>query len=325
MTTYYTLADYARLSASPLQAGVVDILRASSPLMEAMTFADNGTLDIEFIRQKTLPSVSARKIGASWTNVKGTTDSVSDHIINLGNKIDIDKLLVRSKSIVDQRALQTEMFVKAMALKFNNVIFTGTPTSDYDDLVGFWYRLTNDSPASQTIAGGGLDVSGDSGALAVSQVKLINYIHELLSVMTDGTADWLVMNRHMKLRLEAALRSNSMLDSTKDSYDRTFATFGAGGPKILDVGITDPTDLTALILTNVETDAGALTGGDATSIYALKFGKQYFDGFQVYSMETNDFGLIEDGVLYRTVIDWPLGVYQVDPFALGRLKGIVAA
>lgn len=323
----YTLADYARLAKDPLKAGIVDILRAESPLMDAIPFEDSATLDLEIIRTKLLPTVGTRKINEEWSASKGSTDQIKERIVNIGGMIDIDKILVRAASIVDQRALQVQLYTKAIALKFNNILINGAPATDYDDLVGIRYRLINDLPAGQTIAAGGLDISPDSATLAASQLKLIDLVHELIDTCAMGTCDFLVMNREMKMRLNSGLRSSGMLSQSKDEYDRTFPAFGAGGPKILDIGTTNPLDRTARIIGNTEAvDGSAITGATSTSIYALKIGGgEYLSGFQLYGLETTDIGLLQTGIAYRTVIDWPLGVYMVNPFSIARLVGVIAA
>lgn len=322
----YTLADYARLAESPLKAGIVDILRANSPLMEALSFETAGKLNIEIVRTETLPTIGTRKIGGTWSHSHGTVGMVTERIVNLGLKIDVDKILVKAASITDQRALQVKLSTAAMALKFNYLFIKGDPSVDYDSLTGIRWRLINDLAAGQTILGGGIDISPDSSTLAADQKKAINFLHELIDVTANSQSNFLVMNRIMRLRLGAALRESGMLETTTDSYGRTFETFGAGGPILLDIGSTDPLDRTALIIGNTELDDGsAETGGDATSIYSVKFGDEYMNGFQEYPLDTQDMGLLEDGVTYRTVIDWPLGIYFVHPYSIARLVGIVAA
>lgn len=321
----YTLADYARLAESPLKAGVVDILRASSVLMDALSWEDAGKLNIEIVRTKYLPTVGTRKIGGTWTHTQGGVDTITERLVNIGNKIDIDKLLVKAKAVVDQRALQVSMFSKAVALKFNNVLINGNPSSDYDDLIGLRYRLINDLPAGQTILGGGLEIDPGATGLAANQLTMIDKLHELIDVTADGQSDFLVMNREMKMRIGAALRASGMLATTTDNYGRKFETFGPGGPVLLDIGSTDPLDRTARIIGNTELDDGsATTGGDASTIYSVKIGEEYLNGWQEYALDVQDMGLLEDGVTYRTVIDWPLGIYMVSPFSLARLVGVVA-
>jgi len=322
----YTLADYARLATSELKAGVIDILRNASVIMDYMSFEDWDSLNMEIIRTKTLPTVGTRKIGEGWTESKGTTDSVFASMSNIGGYIDVDKLLVKAKSIVDQRALQTSMYTKSVALKFNSLFFKGNPVVDEDEFAGVRYHLINLLPASQTVLGGGLDISPDGAALAADSVKLIDALHDTIHQCDMHQADFFFCNDTMKLRLGAALRASGMLKTTEDAFGRKFETFGEGGPKIVDVGPTDPLDKTARIIGNTELDNGsAETGGDATSIYAVKFGGEYLNGFQLYPIEVEDIGKLESGVAYRSIIDWAVGMYLIHPWSIARLVGVVAA
>jgi len=322
----YTLADYARLATSELKAGVIDILRNASVIMDYMSFEDWDSLNMEIIRTKTLPTVGTRKIGEGWTESKGTTDSVFASMSNIGGYIDVDKLLVKAKSIVDQRALQTSMYTKSVALKFNSLFFKGNPVVDEDEFAGVRYHLINLLPASQTVLGGGLDISPDGAALAADSIKLIDALHDTIHQCDMHQADFFFCNDTMKLRLGAALRASGMLKTTEDAFGRKFETFGEGGPKIVDVGPTDPLDKTARIIGNTELDNGsAETGGDATSIYAVKFGGEYLNGFQLYPIEVEDIGKLESGIAYRSIIDWAVGMYLIHPWSIARLVGVVAA
>jgi len=324
----YTLADYARLADSELKRGIVDILRSESLVMDYMTFENWDSLNMEVIRTKSLPSVGTRKINETWTESKGQTDSVYASMTDIGGYIDVDKLLIRAKSIKDPQALQTNLFTQAVALKFNSLFIKGDPTgSEEDEFPGIRYSLVNLLASSQTVLGGGLDVSPDSATLTADSVKLIDALHELVHQCAMHSADFFFCNDTMKLRLGAALRASGMLKTTEDAYGRKFETFGEGGPKIVDIGPSDPLDKTARIIGNTELDNGsAETGGDATSIYAVKFGGgMYVEGFQLYPMEVDDIGKLENGVAFRTVIDWPVGIYMVHPWSIARLVGVVAA
>jgi len=323
----YTLADYARLAGSELKAGVIDILRSESLIMDYMSFEDWDELNMEVIRTKTLPSVGTRKINETWTESKGSTDTVQASMSDIGGYIDVDKLLVRAKSIVDQRALQVQLYTKAVALKFNSLFFKGDPSVNEDEFAGLRYHLINLLPSSQTVLGGGIDISPNSSSLAADTVTLIDGIHELIHQCDMHKADFLFVNDTLKLRMGSALRQSGMLKTTEDAYGRKFETFGEGGPKIVDVGPTDPLDKTARIIGNTELDDGsAETGGDATSVYAVKFGGgEYVSGFQLYPLEVEDIGLLENGVLYRSIIDWAVGMYMIHPWSVARMVGIVAA
>jgi len=36
-------------------------------------------------------------------------------------------------------------------------------------------------------------------------------------------------------------------------------------------------------------------------------------------------GLLESGAAYRTVVDWPIGIFAVNPRSFAQLSGVVAA
>jgi hypothetical protein len=323
----YTLADYARLADSDLKAGIVDILRTESLIMDYMSFENWDQLNMEIIRTKSLPTVGTRKINESWSESKGQTDTVQASMSDIGGYIDVDKLLVRAKSIKDPRALQTQLFTRAVALKFNSLFFKGNPSVNEDEFAGLRYYLINLLPSSQTVLGAGLDISPDSSALAADSIKLIDALHDAIHQCDGHKADFFFCNDTMKIRLGAALRSSGMLKTTEDAYGRKFETFGEGGPKIVDVGPTDPLDKTARIIGNLESDDGSSeTSGDATSVYVVKFGGgEYVEGFQLYPMEVDDIGMLESGVAFRSVIDWPVGMYMTHPWSVSRVVGIVAA
>ncbi len=324
-----TLADMAKLAASSndsLKLGAVQTWRQTSKIMDMMSFAPTDTLGINFLRAASLPSPSFRKIGEAYTSGKGDVEPLQESIYSFGANIDIDKVLERSKGIVDGRTFHTKLALEAMARVFNKFYINGSPSLDVDGFVGLRHRLINDLPSAQTIAGGGWDVSIDT-AQSNWQQGFIDRIEALLDACPEANA--LIMNRQARLRFQAALRGSGLLATTVDQIGKTWSTYGAGGPMLIDIG--EDRDETASaagtqIILNTELDDGsATTGGDATTIYAVRFGEMYHSGAQLYGLEVTDKGELDDGVTYRTVVDWPIGIYVINPRSVARLTGIVAA
>ena len=319
----YTLADYSRLADSYLKKGVVDIFRRESFAMDVLSWEDSDTLSIQAMRTKELPDVGFRKINEPFSASKGTVEPIQERVFDMGGSVDVDKLLVKAKSIVDQRAFQTDSFTTALAYNFNDYFINGQPTVDEDGFTGLYYRIA-EYVTAQVIAAGGLDVSPDCATLDVTFQTLLDHIQSLIHKLDGHKATDLFMNSTMFLRLMSALRQLKMYATTKDSYNRTIVTYGDGGPRIHDIGCK--ADQETEIITDTEHDtSGALSGGNSTSIYAVKTGEKYLMGFQLYGIDVNDIGLLEDGVTYRTVIDWPVGLYHIHPRAFARLHGVVAA
>ena len=143
--------------------------------------------------------------------------------------------------------------------------------------------------------------------------------------MTDGHGcDAIFSNDTLYLRLLSALRASGLYDTTQDNYNRKVATYGPDGPKLYDVGVK--ADQSTRIIGNVEKTDGTLkTTGTATSAYAVKFGEKFLMGIQLYPPDVEDMGLLESGVAFRTVVDWPIGIFAVNPRSFAQLSGVVAA
>ncbi len=321
----YTLHDYSVLMTDPLKKGVVDIFRQESLLMERLPWETAGRLSIEIIRTKTLPSVSWRKIGGSFSESKATFEPIQERVFDVGGYIDVDKLLVKASSIVDQRAIQEKAFVTSHALEFNDKFINGNPVSNADTLTGLWYRLVNDLPASQSVDGGGVDISADAASLSANFETFFDAIQTLIHRCDGHKADALLMNETVFLRIQSGLRQKGLFTTTKDNYGRVIYRWGEGGPELIDVG--NKADQTTKVIGDAElTNGTALTGGTCTSVYAVKWGQEeYLSGFQEYDLDVQDIGLLENGTAYRTVIDWPLGIYMLNPRSIARLFGIQAA
>jgi len=324
MANEYTLADFERLATDTLKKAVIRTFRKASPLMEALAWKQEKSLNVTYMRINEVPNVPWRKIGEDFAQVKVKPEPISERPYFIGAKSDIPKEYVIADSLVNQRKLQDEAITKGIAYGFNYAFIKGDPTEDEDALTGMWYRLKNDLSSEQTVLGAGLDVSPDSAATLPGK-QLIRLIDDLLSRFDEGTQGVkLIMNRQLKLALEFHLKDSGFLSTTVNKVGMKFNTYGDGGPEILDSGYKY--DLSTQIITNVEADDGdTLTGGDATTIYAVKIGEPYLAGFYEFPLSTRDVGLLEDNVNYRTVIDWSPGIYMVNPRSAARLVGIVAA
>jgi hypothetical protein len=319
----YTLADYSRMAQDPLVKGVVDVFRKESHVLDSLRIETTGYLKYDGMRTSTLPSVYWRKIGESYTESKGVTEPVSERIALLGSYIDVPKELADAKGqIVNQRAYQTQMFLTAMAREFDNKYFNGNSNNDVDELVGLTFRVSNDMAASQSISAASLDVSPNTSTTGWA-VTFLNYVHQLMHACDGHTCDDLYMNDSTYIALMAALRSSGQVDTTTDNFGRKWATFGPGGPKIVDIGYC--ADQTTKIITDTETSAGATTGGALTSIYAVKYGEGYVQGWDLAPLKATDIGLLESGVSYRTIVDWGVGLHYENPRSFARLYAITAA
>lgn len=323
---FLTLADYAA-SPKPLVAGVAKALQDESIFMDSVNFESVAALSVKVIREGALPSVAWRKLGASHgSNRAAKPDEVNEQAYSIGNYIDVDKTQVRdmSERFYDPRAYQTTMTTKAVAREFHDAVINNTPQASVDKPVGLFHRVMNDLGSAQRIdagAGSGLDISPDAASLTANSQQFLDRIDAALYAMPDHKADIAAMNATTLLRFWSIARQANVLSTTTDKLGREIWTYK--GCKFVDMGfkIDDATK----VITDAELANGtALTGGGSTSMYFIRLGKEYFTPWQMYDLEVNDKGELDDGVTMRTVIDWTIGVALSHPRSISRLYGIIA-
>jgi hypothetical protein len=323
------LTDYAKNaveSKDSLKLGFVQAFR-EDPLMDKLPWTDTGDLKITFTRAKSMPQPSFRKLGNPYLSSKGDTRTVEDRIFHLGQNIDVDKALVKLKNQpVDRRTWEREMNLLAMKRTFRNYFINGNPATDEDGFTGLHYRLVNAHPASQSIDANGLDLTGDLSVNA-TRVKAITLLDELVDACNEGDCDALMMDRVTMMKYNSIFTFSGLDLTTEDHLGKKYKKYG--NVLLVPMGYnrdeTDEDPGTKVIGHDEAADGSALTGGDGcTSIYAAKFGKDQLGGAQEYAMDVKDMGLLNDGVTYRDVIDWPLGIYTVRPRCIARVYGITA-
>lgn len=324
------LSDYAKTAADSkdsLKLGYVQAFR-EDPILDKMPWTDAGDLKVSFMRAKSYPQPAFRKLGSSYSSSKSDVRSVEDKLFPLGQNIDVDKALVKMKNQpVDRRTWEREMAISAMKRTFRYYFINGDPTTDEDGFTGLWYRLVNQLPSSQSIDAGALDLTGDL-SVAATRVAAINFIEQLIDQCNEGDCDALLMDRATLIKYEAVFRFSGLLPTTENHLGKKFRKYGDNGPLLIPMGYhrdeTDESEGTKVIGQAEATNGSALTGGSRTSIYAVKFGKDQLGGAQEYPMDVQDKGELEDGVTYRDVLDWVLGIYVVRPRCVARLYGINA-
>jgi hypothetical protein len=316
-----TLADYSQLEKDTLRKSVIDTFLMESDLMKLVPWETTGQLSTTVIRYKDLPSVGFRKINDAWSASKGTVEQRTEVVSMLGGLVDVDKALVRAgNTIAKVRAVQQYLKIKAMAYCFNDRFINGDPSTITDEFMGVKKRVDGLYAAGFTTQY--IDLDGGATTEGVlkdesTQNKFVDKVDELIYSIDGHSPDALLMNKNVLLALRSCLRRRGLLDTTKDMFGRIVDRYGS--IPMYDIGVK--ADQTTLIMPLSETLGG---GSTESSIYAVKFGiGKFLWGFQMYAMEVNDKGELEDGVTYRTVVDWPLGLAIVNPRSIARLYGII--
>jgi hypothetical protein len=345
-TSAMNLATYAQMSNNPMVMAITDSLIDYGNVAQDLPLITKPSLNVVGSRwEGNLPSVTWRKLNSGGTTTVGTPTPWSEQAFILTNYIDTDKYLVLDQNqIGNVRANQVQAYLKAQTYDWNDKFFNNDHTSgDSNAPIGIKYRINNGPTygvrAENKIDAGGVDMS-QSGMTAATANTLLEYIDQLLWSVdsdSDGTGVVLYMNDVFKRRFHRALRTlgtQGGLDTSKDQFNRTITTYK--NAIIRDPGVKADQS-TRIIKGNGlsgsnaigETSAGVdSTGASAvyTSIYAVNMGEDHFFGWQFAPINVQDLGLLQaDGAVYRTLIDWAVGLANASTRSLARLYNIKIA
>lgn len=324
MSSYLTLAEYSQFlekDGKMLSSGVVDILRKESFMLEKMQFPTINSLKAKGLRIKTLPTLQNRKLNAPYTHSAGNIEPLEENAYLFGGRVDFDHRLTGKPDLIqDPAAWNVKMYSKSLAYGFNNDIINNTPSANTDSIVGLRYRILNDF-SGQIVDGNAVDVSPDATTLSANFNTLYDAVASAMYKCEDHTCDLILTSDTVKLRIESGLRQLGLFTTTKDSFGRTIATWGEGGPMIVDMGYK--ADQTTKIFADDEGATGVPTGSAGkSSMMFVKLGQDYLTGFQdnggLQSFEW------QTGVLKHVELDWAAGIFITNPRSVSWLYNIQA-
>jgi len=197
------------------------------------------------------------------------------------------------------------------------------------------YRINNGSVfgvrSMNLINSGGVDMRQSTLTTASTKDQgniFLEYLDQLLWSIDGGDTGEgcvLYMNEVMKRRFVTSLRAlgtDGGLSITQDQFGRTVTMFRSA--QIRDIGYK--ADQATRIISVTENSDGTDTGSSTyTSIYAVNYSTDHFFGWQFEPLQATDLGLLNNGVIYRTLIDWAGGFMNASNRSLARLYGIKLA
>ena len=342
-----TLADYALLSNQPLVQAVSMSLIDYGNVIQDIPMIDRQTLQVNGTRwEGNLPAPNWVAINSEGTSVHGQPTAYQEQAYIVRNYIDVDKFIVQDQNqITEPRAAQTAAYLKGLTYDINFKFFKNDHvTGDTNAPVGLRARIDDAAVANKfgvrpenKIDGGGatIDIS-TAGLTAKTGGAFLEQLDLLLWSVDSPEGDGVVlyMNDYLRRRLHFVLRfmgTSGGLDQSRDQFDRLIYQYK--GAKLRDPGVKADQS-TRILAGNAipagsgsvgETAAGAdSTGASANfaSIYAVNYGTDHFFGWQFGPPNVQDMGLIYNGAIYRTLIDWAVGLINTSTRSIGRLFDI---
>jgi len=316
----WTLGELSKVETDVLRKSIIDTMIMESNVLELCPFETIGQLSTGVVMIQDLPSVGFRAINAGYEESTGHFKHKVEHISLLGGYIDTDKALARAKNtIADARAIQQQLMVKAMTYEFNDKFINGNPVAAGNSLEFKGLRGRVDDIVADGYTG--QKITHDVATVLATDAKMhafVDKLDECIYSIKGHKPDYALMSQRTLLGLRSLLRRLRLLDVTKDMFDRVVDVYQ--GVRLIDMGVK--ADQSTQIITDNEGDDGGAGTDGRSSIYFVKFGVGDMTwGIQQYPIEVEDLGMMKDKPVYRTMVDWPLGMATVDPRSLVRLCG----
>jgi hypothetical protein len=278
---------------------------ADDPLMAVIPFDDIEGMGIEYQVESDYPSVAFRGINETVDASYGIINPQYERLSFLLSVADVDKIILDLQGD-QEKVKQVSMHARAMRFKFVDNFINGDRSIDTRAFDGLRVRINVGS--SQAINAGG----------ALSLTLLEEMIDQ---VDASGGEKYLIMNKKMRRRLNAASRTQGVSGFMNHTMDR----FGRKVEAFQDIPIicTD---------TNAENQPiiGFNEASSTTSIYCVAFGDQLTTGIQGrafgnFGPHVEQLGLQGDAVVDRTRLHWYAGMAIYNGRSVARAYGITDA
>ncbi|WP_295908111.1 major capsid protein [uncultured Bifidobacterium sp.] len=313
-----TLQESAKLSQDMLAKGVLETFTQTSPILDRLPFMDIEGNAFAYNEEAMLPGVEFRNVNEAYSESTGTVNQKTETLKILGGDADVDRFIQQTRSnLNDQRAEQTVLKTKALSYKFQDAFFNGDTQVDTKGFDGLRKRLVGKQVLEA--GGNGLPIVGESNK---DIHAFLDKLDDLLAAVPgiNGQNGALYANAAIIRKIGSALRHVS-LDAVLEEDIAGKRAIQWNGIPILEAG-QNPDG--GQILAQDETQG---TQTDTTSIYAVKFGSTVGDqavtGLTNGGVSVMDLGQLQEKPVYRTRIEFYVGLGVFGGKAAARLKGVI--
>ena len=261
-----TLQDAKIGMADKVDQQVVDMFRRSSQLLDKLTF-DNcispgtggSTLTYGYIQLKSPATAAVRSVGGEYTPGEAKREKKTTSAVIMGGSFQVDRVLQNTAGAADEVAFQAEQKIKATANCFHNMAINGdTENGGFDGLKKLLSGTANELTSAVSLT--------TSQELDENYNAVLDEMDAFLATL-DGSADMLLMNTQMLIKLRSIARRAGYYERSVDDFGKTVETY-AGIPMV-DMGKYFDGESSVDVIP---------TEGGKTAIYAVCLGLDGFHG-----------------------------------------------
>ncbi|MEO0481175.1 MAG: major capsid protein [Planctomycetota bacterium] len=295
----FRLIDAAEQAPSDTIAGIYQTFAETTDLLNAIQFDDAPNGAFTYLRPVDLGNAGFREINQAFGESTGRMEKIREETFPMGGDADVDKKIVDNDG-ESLRGDQESMKLIAMAHLFDYTFIKGDRSSGDNSFTGLQSRLGE--------VGAGQHFTNGNGALSFLNLDRV--------IDSVRGATHLYMSQEMRRLFDNWVHSsqNSTVRHTQGEFRTRVTVY-----KDLPILEADPNDHTMPPLDFLE-------AGNTTSIYALNLNPSSgIIALQDTDPDVRDLGEVDDAPVYRSRIDWSVGMALKTQRAAARLSGITNA
>ena len=314
-----TMYDIARLKDTNFEKGIVEMFIRESDLLKVFPFENIDTMSIQTRRMASLPPTQWRERGQRFFDGGQVGfETVVDSLFNTGAEINIDDADMKDKGpfIVNPLKFNTEAKVKAIVYDFHDKVINGDHAVDPNSFEGLKVRIGGLASTQSLYTASLLDVRPSTITVSNAYTWL-ERIDEAKYACDGHTADICLTDGDFIRALKHALRVigqyvNAPGTPPANLNERESSNFVAPTAgrafvwdevRYIDMGVK--ADQTTHIV------ATETIGSACRPAYFVKLGDAYLNAIQYAPLDVKPPFMLDDGVTFRSIISWYVGLRHV--------------
>lgn len=298
-----TLLEAAKLETGDvLRSAIIELYAGSSEVLAILPFTDIAGNALKYNREGNLPGVGFRGVNEAFLASTGVLNPITEPLVIAGGDLDVDRFIIATSG-EGVRSQHEAMKVRNLGLAFTRKFIKGDQISNPREFDGLQARVVG----NQLIAAG-----ATANGTPLSLAKLDEAIDQTLN------PTHILMNKAMARRLTVAARTTTVggnITWTVDAFGRRVMEYN--GLPIITVDL-DGEGLSILGFNEAATSGTAT----ATSIYIMSVGGDGVNGLQNGGVDVRDLGELDVAPVFRTRIEWYVGLAVYNGRAVTRLWSI---
>jgi len=295
-----TILEAAKLAANNgefKKAGVLTSFAESSPLLRAMPVVTIPGNSYAWVRQADLPTVAFRAVNAAFTPNEGHVETRTEALKLVGGEVDVDRALVQQMG-PDVRSVHERMKAIALGQSVGAKIMSASLAVNPLEFDGIRARY------------GGLAPTAAANIISMSGPLSMKKLDEAIDAVDNAAGRRvLVMSQAMRRNITAFLRTSVSIQTTRDEFGRQ--VYAYNGLDILEID------------ENGNTSGATPADGSNQSVYCIALGESGVHLIEgMGGISVRDLGEIPTAPVYRTRIDWAVGLVDESVRCVSRVYGV---